>query len=83
MTADRDYIPGPYNVSFSVGQQSAILLVSTMEDNVVELSELLTVLIKSVDKPDVVEIGSPNISSITIEDNETGNMKTCDTALHV
>ena len=54
-----------------------------MEDNVVELSELLTVLIKSVDKPDVVEIGSPNISSITIEDNETGNMKTCDTALHV
>ena len=83
VTADRDYIPGPYTVSFSAGQQSDTLLVSTMEDNVVELSELFTVLITSVDKPDVVKIGSPNISSITIEDNGTGNMKTCDTALHV
>ena len=64
---------------FSAGQQSAIMMVSTTDDDTVELSEYFTVVITSVDRPDVVEIGSPDTSVITIEDNEPGNMS-CDVA---
>ena len=46
----------------------------TLDDNTTELSEDFTVMITSVDKPDVVEIGSPNISAITIEDDEPGTV---------
>ena len=48
-------------------------MVSTNDDDAVELSEYFAVTISSVDTPDIVEIGSPNKSAITIEDNEPGN----------
>ena len=79
-TAGSDYIPGPYTVSFSPGQQSAILMVPTIDDETVELPQYFTVVITAVDRPDVVVIGSTNTSSITIEDNEPGNMLPCDIA---
>ena len=60
-------------MSFSAGQTSAILMVSTTDDDAVELSEYFAVMISSVDTPEVVEIGTPNTSAITIEDNEPGN----------
>ena len=49
-------------------------MVSTIDDVAVELSEYFKVMISSVDTPEVVEIGTPNTSAITIEDNEQGNM---------
>ena len=55
---------------------SAILMVSTVEDMVTELSEYFKVLITSTDQPDRVEIGSSNTSFITIEDNDPGTMAT-------
>ena len=73
LTAGSDYTPGPYTVSFSAGQASAILMVSTNDDDAVELSEYFAVTISSVDTPDIVEIGSSDTSAITIEDNEPGN----------
>ena len=72
MTAGDDYETGPYTVSFSAGQQNATLMVSSVEDNTTELSEYFKVVINSTDQPDLVEIGSPNMAFITVEDNEPG-----------
>ena len=49
----------------------ATLMVPTLDDNTTELSEYFKVVITSTD-PDAVEIGSPNTSCITIEDNDPG-----------
>ena len=66
-------------MSFSAGQPYAILTVSPIDDDTAELSEYFTLMITSVDRPDVVEIGSPNTSVITIEDNEPRTYATfCD-----
>ena len=71
-TAGYDYTPGPYTVDFTAGQLYATLMVSTMDDNTTELSEYFKVMIISTDQPGAVEIGSPNMTSITIEDNDPG-----------
>ena len=47
-------------------------MVSTMDDNITELSEYFMVVINSTDQQSVVEIGTPNNTVITIEDNEPG-----------
>ena len=72
LTAGDDYEVGPYTVSFSAGQTSAILMVSTVEDNITELSEYFKVVINSTDQPGAVGIGSPNTAFITVDDNEPG-----------
>ena len=72
-TAGDDYTPGPYYVTFNAGQTSAILMVPTMDDDTTELSEYFKVLIISTDQPSAVEIGSPSVSFVTIEDNDPGN----------
>ena len=81
MTAGYDYTPGPYTVSFTAGQLYATLMVSTMDDNTTELSEYFKVVIASTDQPGLVVISSPNVSVITIEDNEPGN--TIVSVLHI
>ena len=73
MPAGYDYTPGSYTVTFTAGQTSATLRVSTIDDNTTELSEYFNVAINSTDQPGVVEIVSPNKTFITIEDNEPGN----------
>ena len=81
MTAGYDYTPGPYTVSFTAGQLYATLMVSTTDDNTTELSEYFKVVIASTDQPSIVVISSPNVSVITIEDNEPGN--TIVSVLHI
>ena len=71
MTAGSDYETGPYNVSFAAGQMNATLVMSTMDDSTTELSEYFMVMINSTDSSDV-EIGSPNMAFITIDDNDPG-----------
>ena len=66
MTADSDFTPGPDNVSFTAGQMSATLMVSTMEDNIVEPSETFMVMITSVDSLGNVDPGSPSSSVVRI-----------------
>ena len=73
LTAGLDYTPGPYTVTFTAGQLYATLMVSTMDDNTTELSENFVVVFTSTDRSSVVEIVSPNMASITIEDDEPGN----------
>ena len=72
LTAGDDYVTGPYNVSFSPFQLYATVMVSTVNDNITEVSEYFKVVIISTDQPDIVEIGSPNTTLITVEDNDPG-----------
>ena len=72
MAADSDYEAGPYTVNFTAGQTNATLMVSTKDDNITELSEYFVVVINSTDQQSVVEIGTPNNTVITIEDNDPG-----------
>ena len=72
-TAGYDYEGGPYTVRFS-GQMYATLMVPTLDDNTTELSEYFAVMIIYTSQPSVVEIGSPNTSIVTIEDNDPGNI---------
>ena len=61
-----------YNVSFTAGETSATLMVSTMDDNTTELSEDFVVVINSTDQPGAVEIGPYDMALVTIEDNDPG-----------
>ena len=74
MTAGDDYETGPYTVSFSAGLMYATLMVSTVDDDTTELSEYFMVVITSTSQPSVVGIGSPNVSFITVEDNDPGTI---------
>ena len=79
LTAGTDFIPGPYTVSFTAGQVTATLMVSTVDDDTTELSEYFMVVITSVDQPNV-DIVSPNTTLITIQDNDPGNIQLCNIA---
>ena len=83
MAAGSDYEAGPYIVTFTAGEMYATLMVSTMDDNITELSEYFKVLINSTDQPGVVEIGSSNMSSIFIEDNDPGKGHILSVQLHL
>ena len=73
LTAGLDYTPGPYTVTFTNCEMYATLMVPTMDDDTTELSEYFKVAITSTDQPGLVVISSPNMTFITIEDNEPGN----------
>ena len=72
MTAGYDYTPGLYTVTFTADEMYATLMVSTIDDSTTELSENFMVAITSTDQQGAVEIVSPNMVSITIEDNDPG-----------
>ena len=76
LTAGSDFMAGPYTVSFTVGQLNATLMVSTVNDNTTELSEYFMVVITSTDESNV-DIVSPNMTLITIQDNDPGNIQLC------
>ena len=61
-----------YNVSFTAGETSATLMVSTMDDNTTELSEDFVVVINSTDQPGAVEIGPYDMALVTVEENDPG-----------
>ena len=72
LTAGDDYETGPYTVSFTAGQMTATLVVSTVDDNTIELSEYFRVEITSISQPGVVEIILPSAAFIAVEDNDPG-----------
>ena len=81
LTAEDDFAAGPYNVSFTAGQQSATLMLPIVDDNVTELCEYFKVVIEQVliirviNKPffDVtVLVGSQYCLWIYIKDNDPG-----------
>ena len=81
LTAGDDFAAGPYNVNFTAGQQSATLMLPTVDDNTTELCEYLKMVIEQVliirviNKPffDVtVVIKSQYCLWIYIKDNDPG-----------
>ena len=59
-------------MTFTAGEMSATLMVSTMDDSTTELSEYFKVIIISTDQPEAVEIGPYDMALVTIEDNDPG-----------
>ena len=76
-TANVDYEAGTYIANFFPGQMYAIVMVPTLEDNTTELSEYFRVELYSSDRPEFVAFGSPNMTFITIEDNDPGSKSCC------
>ena len=72
MTAGSDYESGPYTVTFTAGEMSATLMMSTMDDNTTELSEYFIVMITSTDQPGAVEIGPSDMALVTFDDKDPG-----------
>ena len=73
--AGSDYETGPYAVSFSAGQLSATLMVSTMDDKITEPLEdfRVHVVATTTGHPGTIEIGPPNAAVVTIVNNEQGS----------
>ena len=69
-TAPGDYTSGGYSLSFTAGQASGMLSVSTLDDTVAELEEYFKVMITGSDRPDKVIIGDPDTCFVTIQDND-------------
>ena len=59
-------------MTFTAGKTSATLMVSTMDDNITELTEYFKVMIISMDQPGPVEIGPYDMALVPIEDNDPG-----------
>ena len=80
-TAGDDFAAGPYNVNFTAGQQSATLMLPTVDDNTTELYECFKLVFGPIDitiviiKPifDVIVVpGPPYLLWICIIDNDPG-----------
>ena len=69
-TAPGDYTSGGYSLSFTAGQTSSILSVSTLDDTIAELEEYFKVMITRSSRPDKVIIGDPKTCFVTIQDND-------------
>ena len=69
-TAPGDYTSGGYSLSFTAGQTSSILSVSTSDDTIAELEEYFKVMITGSDRPRKVIISDPDTCFVTIEDND-------------
>ena len=75
LSAPGDYDSGPYTVTFTAGQDSAIVMMPTVDDSTLELTEYFKAMITFTDRPDKVQPGDPDTSYITILDNEPGEYK--------
>ena len=69
-TVTGDYGGGPYSLSFTAGQASSTLSVSTVDDSIAELEEYFKVMITGSSRPSKVQIGNPDTCYVTIEDND-------------
>ena len=60
----------PYTVTFRPGQRTAVLMVATVNDSIAELTESFKVRIISTSTPNVIVVGDPDTSYVTIVDND-------------
>ena len=60
---------GPYTVTFHAGEKTAILMVTTEDDSIPELTEDFKVMITSTSEPSIV-VGDPDTSYVTVLDND-------------
>ena len=65
-----DYIQSVTTVYFSPRQNSATFAVATAEDNILEALESFKIMIVGTSEPDMAAVGSPNMATIAIKDND-------------
>ena len=65
-----DYISGPYNVVFSIGQTRASLHFEIHNDSILENNETLTLIISNSSLPGNVIVGDPGNTTVTIVDDD-------------
>ena len=72
--ADEDYSSGAIDVTFGVGDTSAIVCINITDDSVDERNEAFGLVLKTTDDtPDFVEIIDPmRATGIIEDDDETG-----------
>ena len=70
LTVHGDYDSDPYTTIFVASQASSNVMVRTINDTTLELTEYFKVMATFTTQADKVEIGSPDTSYITILDNE-------------
>ena len=73
-TADDDYVSDAIDVTFGVGDTSAIVCINITDDNIDEGNEAFGLVLKTTDDtPDFVEIVDPmRATGIIDDDDETG-----------
>ena len=67
---DVDYDSGLYSITFTKGDNSAILCVNITDDNALEADETFSVVIDDTSLPTRVISIYPNAANVTILDNE-------------
>ena len=74
--ADDDYVSGVINVTFGVGDTSAIVCINITDDMIDEGNEAFGLVLKTTDDtPDLVEIVDPmRATGIIDDDDETGTV---------
>ena len=68
-TAPGDYTSGGYSLSFTAGQPSSNLSISTEDIAIAECEKFFKVMITRSDRPESVLIGDLDTCYVTIEDN--------------
>lgn len=72
-----DYVSGPYNVTFTAGQNTTKVSVLLIDDKILEDNETFYLEIKPGSLPDGVISGSHNITKLVITDDESKLLQTC------
>ena len=72
-TGGVDYAGGPYNVSITEGDMSAVFCIDITDDNDLEEDEIFNLRINT-GHPDIIPM-SPDQATVTILDNECKHLK--------
>jgi len=66
-----DYNSGPYTVTFTAGQTSAFFGVPINDDNILENTEMFTLIINSATLPSHVTVSDPDQSTVDILESDS------------
>ena len=66
-----DYNSGPYTVTFTAGQTSALFNIPINDDDIFEGEEDFTLSIDSSSLPDNVTVGDPGVVTVTIINDDS------------
>jgi len=71
----KDYVAGPYAVTFPAGETKVSFNVDIAGDRILEINETFQLIINSITLPNGVTVSDPSVVTVTIVDND-GMMST-------
>ena len=71
IVVDNDYNAGSYTVTIGAGEYGVTFSISINDDNIHEDSEIFNLTIDESSLPNGVTSGVPNITTVTILDNDS------------